>query len=136
MSGMEKIERLLPNGFHDGTLRRLSVDQAARTLTLEVDFWIGEMDTEQKETYRLGRVTVAGLSQLVADEYASPPEALSNELIIYGGEGEPETDAPPVPLVVPPGSFSYWLLVEPGYIRFVGETATLEWLADAVERVQ
>jgi hypothetical protein len=131
---MEKVERQLPNGFHDGTLRRLSVDQEARTLTLEVEFWIGENDEEQHETYRLGRVTIAGLSQLVADEYASPPESLTGEPIIDGGEGEPETDAPPVPLVVPPGSFSYWLLVEPGYIRFVGETATLEWLGEPFEQ--
>jgi hypothetical protein len=47
---VEDVERQLPNGFHDGKLRGVAVDFAAATLTLDVDFWIGELGTDGVET--------------------------------------------------------------------------------------
>jgi hypothetical protein len=42
---MEALVPELPNGFHDGELHHLAVDFAAATLTLDVEFWIGETGT-------------------------------------------------------------------------------------------
>lgn len=69
---MESVERLLPNGFHDGVLRGLSVNYRPGTLSLDVDFWIGNIDDEQCEVYGLGRVTISGLEFLVSIPMLAP----------------------------------------------------------------
>ena len=52
-------------GFHDGVLRGLVVDYQAASLRIDLDFWIGSMDDERREIYRLGRVTISvGVSML------------------------------------------------------------------------
>ncbi|GAC1469168.1 MAG: hypothetical protein PVSMB1_17740 [Gemmatimonadaceae bacterium] len=104
---MENVEGVLPNGFHDGVLRRLSVDYAQATMCLEVDFWIGTMEDEDREVYRLGRVTISGLEFLAIDSPHATVGPHIGELIVDGGPGQPSTS----PVLLPPlgaGSFLYW----------------------------
>jgi hypothetical protein len=132
---MELVESLLPNGFHDGVLRRLSVDYAQAALCLEVDFWIGNMENEDREVYRLGRVTISGLEFLVIDNPIASPGPYVGELIIDGGLGQPSTSPVPLP-ALGTRSFLYWLFVNEwnSFIRFAGRDAVLEWISDAVHK--
>jgi hypothetical protein len=135
---MDEVERLLPNGFHDALLRRLSVDYEASVLRLEIEFWIGDMaDEERREIYRPGRVTVTGLGFLIIDNPCKGDGPFTGKLWIDGGAGDPETSAVPLP---PPesGAFRYWLFVDEwnGFIRFAGRSAGLEWLGDEMDRRQ
>jgi hypothetical protein len=132
---MELVESLLPNGFHDGVLRRLSVDYQLATLSLEVDFWIGSMDDEDREVYRLGRVTISGLEFLVIDNPKASPGPYVGELIIDGGLGQPSTSPVRLP-ALGTGSFQYWLFVNEwnSFIRFAGRDAVLEWIGEAVHK--
>jgi hypothetical protein len=127
---MESVERLLPNGFHDGVLRRVSVDYALATLTLDVEFWIGDLDDEaRRELYRLGRVTVSGL-ELFMVEPPSKAQTIGAP-VIDGGPGQPATSPIPLPSL-PSDSFLYWLFVNESnsFIRFCGREARLEWLGE------
>src|SRR3954466_11906642 len=105
---MESVENLLPNGFHDGVLQRISVDYGVGKLQLDVDFWIGDMaDDQQREVYRLGRVTISGLEFLVIDNPNAVGGPYTGRLIIDGGPGQPST----LPVQLPAlrdGSFLYW----------------------------
>jgi hypothetical protein len=132
---MDEVERLLPNGFHDAILRRLSVDYEARVLRLEIEFWIGDMGEERREIYRRGRVTVMGLGFLIIDNPCNGDGPFIGKLGIDGGAGDPETSM--VPLAPPEiGAFRYWLFVDEwnGFIRFAGQSAGLEWLGDEMDR--
>ena len=134
---MDDVERLLPNGFHDAILRRLSVDYEARVLRLEIELWIGDMNKERCEIYRPGRVTVTGLGFLVIDNPRSGDGPISGALTIDGGAGQPATSVIALP-PLPSGAFLYWLFVNEwnGFIRFAGQSAELEWIADEVDRAQ
>ncbi|MCU1347397.1 MAG: hypothetical protein JWO56_427 [Acidobacteria bacterium] len=131
---MESVEELLPNGFHDGVLRRLVVDYESGSLCIDVEFWVGNMDDERLETYRIGRVTISGLEFLVIDNPVNGQGPFVGKLIIDGGPGHPSTS----PAQLPPlqsGSFLYWLFVNEwnSFIRFAGRSATLEWIGEEVE---
>src|SRR5258708_4079603 len=132
---MESVEKLLPNGFHDGVLRRLVVDYEHGTLCLDVEFWIGRMEDARREIYRLGRVTISGLELLVIDNPSNRYGPFTGELIIDGGPGQPSTSAAPLPSL-PPGSFLYWLFVNEwnSFIRFAGHGALLEWIGKEVDK--
>jgi hypothetical protein len=134
---MESVERLLPNGFHDGELRQMSVDYASGTLCFEIDFWIGDMDQERREIYRSGRVTITGLNFVVIDVPQTSSGPIAEELTIDGGVGQPESSPLRLP-PIPPGSFLYWLFVDEwnSFIRFSGQSAKLEWLAAAYDGKQ
>jgi hypothetical protein len=133
---MDTVDRLLPNGFHDGVLRRLVVDYELATLCLDVEFWIGDMECEaSREVYRLGRVTISGLGVLVIDSPSNGHGPFTGALIIDGGPGQPSTSMIPLP-PVPSGAFLYWLFVDEwnSFIRFSGREAALEWMGEAVAR--
>ena len=132
---MESVESLLPNGFHDGVLRRLSVDYGLRTLSLDVDFWISNAEDEDSEVYRSGRVTISDLEFLVVDKPNSFV-ASNTHLIIDGGPGQPSTSPLSLP-AVSAGSFLYWLFVNEwnSFIRFAGRDAVLEWTSEAARKL-
>lgn len=130
---MERVESLLPNGFHDGVLRRLSVDYSRATLCLEVEFWMGNLDDEDREVYRPGRVTITGLELLVIDPPVGRHGPDTGNLIIDGGPGQPSTSPVRLP-ALGTGTFLYWLFVNEwnGFIRFAGRDAVLEWMGEPV----
>lgn len=132
---MKHLDDELPNGFHDGVLRRLAVDYDASTLSLEIEFWIGDLQSDQRETYRLGRVTVTGLELLAIDPpaYGSGPQW--EDLSIDGAEGHPSTHVLPAPKL-PEGTFLFWLFVYKwnSFIRFAGRDVTLEWMGEPIDR--
>ncbi|MDB4967904.1 MAG: hypothetical protein JWN44_3593 [Myxococcales bacterium] len=132
---MESVEELLPNGFHDAVLRRLVVDYASELLSIEVDLWVGDMSTERREVYRLGRVTIHGLEFLVIDNPIHGQAPFVGHLTIDGGSGHPSTSAAQLP-PLRSGSFLYWLFVNEwnAFIRFAGRSAALEWIGEEVER--
>jgi hypothetical protein len=132
---MQDVERLLPNGLHDGVLRRVAVDYERRVLSLEIEFWIGDMDKDRREIYRPGRVTITGLSFLIIDNPRNGGGPFTGELIIDGGMGQPETSVVALPRLED-GAFLYWLFVNEwnGFIRFAAQSATLEWLGDEIAR--
>jgi len=60
----EELERSLPNGLHDSRVSRIAIDYEQRTLTLDIDVWVGDINREareQRETYKRGRVLISGL---------------------------------------------------------------------------
>jgi hypothetical protein len=66
----DEVETSLPNGFHDAFLRAVSVDYVGRRAEIELEVWVGSMDTEnydQREAYRRGRLQFSGLLLLTAD---------------------------------------------------------------------
>jgi hypothetical protein len=131
---MKKVEEQLPNGFHDGVLRRMDVDHSSGTLRLDIDFWIGALGTEQSETYRVGCVTVSGLAMVAIDPPGGewPPGV---ELTIDGSSGQPDGSPGGLPRL-PDGAFVYWLFVNEwnAYIRIAGMGASLEWLGEPIDR--
>jgi hypothetical protein len=60
---LDELEHTLPNGLHDAEVRRVTVDYVARTVFMEVEVWVGDMDDppERREAYRSGRVEISGL---------------------------------------------------------------------------
>lgn len=76
---LDEVEMSLPQGFHDAFLRAMSVDYVGRTAEIELEVWVGGMDTEtdeQREAYRRVRLQFSGLLLLTVDvpdqEYLTP----------------------------------------------------------------
>jgi hypothetical protein len=71
---LEELEKTLPNGLHDAIVSRIAIDYEKRKLTMDVDVWVGDMDSnvhELREAYRPGHVLVDGLLFAVIE----PPDA-------------------------------------------------------------
>lgn len=70
---LHEIERDLPNGFHDAEVSQITVDFASRSAVLELELWVGSMDSPSdggRETYRPARLELRGLAYLTMD----PPD--------------------------------------------------------------
>lgn len=59
----------LPNGLHDATLQRLTIDYTRRTAVLDLEIWVD--DTETRELYRPARITLTAFAYLAIQ----PPDA-------------------------------------------------------------
>ena len=71
---LEELEKTLPNGLHDSRVSRIAIDYEKRELTIDLDVWVGEMDSdahELREAYRPGQVLIEGLVFAVLE----PPDA-------------------------------------------------------------
>ncbi len=65
---ISEIESTFPNGFHDALLHSHKVDWNAKTATLELDIWIGDIDSEStRESYRSGILRMEDLVYFVID---------------------------------------------------------------------
>jgi len=115
-------------------LKSMTIDFVASVLTLDVEFWVGDMDMERREIYRPGRVTISGLSFIVIDSPHQGRGPFTNDLDIDGAEGEPENSKVPLPKVEP-GCFRYWIFVHKwnGFIRFAARSASFEWTGPEVD---
>ena len=67
---LDQIELTLPNGFHDAFLCTVSVDYAGLTAQMDLEVWVGSMDTDDyqgREAYRRGRLQFTGLLQFTSE---------------------------------------------------------------------
>lgn len=62
----EELDRSLPNGFHDATIRKLEIDYAARTVSLVMELLVGAEVSGQTH-YRDGLVVLEGMEFVVVE---------------------------------------------------------------------
>ncbi|MGA2060763.1 MAG: hypothetical protein ABSG67_09810 [Thermoguttaceae bacterium] len=70
---LDEIDSGLPNGFHDAEASQLAVDFLRKTMTLDLDLWIGSMSTPLnagRETYRSAILELRGLAYFAVE----PPD--------------------------------------------------------------
>ena len=56
-----QLDQELPNGFHDAEVHSITLDYFSGTVTLDVDFWVGDLDSPNREDHRRGMLTATGL---------------------------------------------------------------------------
>jgi hypothetical protein len=72
---LEELAHRLPSGFHDSTLRGLSIDYERRTLRLDVSLKVGDPDgpREQRDDIRDAEVEISGVVFFVIDPPCPDP---------------------------------------------------------------
>lgn len=63
----------LPNGMHDAGISAMHVEFGGRRVTLDMEFWVGDLDSEDEQTreaHRVGRLVLDGVEAMVVD----PPD--------------------------------------------------------------
>lgn len=79
---ISELESSLPNGFHDALLRSYEIDSDSKTATLELDIWVGDMNSESKrESYRSGTLRMNDLVYYIIDRPDPKYERKSPERI-------------------------------------------------------
>ena len=131
----EEIENSLPNGPHDAEVHRLTVDYAKRTLTAELDVWVGNMDDppDRRETYRAARIDVEGVLFLIM-EAPDPkyPFDKSVNLTIDGCDKRESLNAELLNSIPGNGFFrSLWVREWNAFIHLAGANARFSWVDDA-----
>jgi|HubBroStandDraft_6_1064221.scaffolds.fasta_scaffold188665_2 hypothetical protein len=58
---LEELESVVPNGFHDARLVRLTLDYLDRTATLHMQLFVGTPESEDPEEYKAPIVRLTGL---------------------------------------------------------------------------
>jgi len=66
----EELDDKLPNGLHDAQVHTVAIDYEARTASLDMSFWVGDLDGPNREEYRRGTVKAVGLYFCLID----PPD--------------------------------------------------------------
>lgn len=134
---LEELARTLPNGFHDAELRRFQIDYMSRTLEMELDVWVGEMESEdRREAYRPAHLTFSSVAYLVIE----PPDTRYGRLApapirIDSGAGVPSGASVALP-GHPPECFAGYLYMGQfnSFLHFAAETASFEWSGAEVLR--
>jgi len=70
---LDEIDSGLPNGFHDAEVSKLAVDFLQKTMTLDLDLWIGSMSmplNAGRETYRTAKLELRNLAYFAVE----PPD--------------------------------------------------------------
>lgn len=57
----EELDQASPNGFHDAEIYSIAIDYGAAAVTLDMNFWIGDLEGSNREECRRGIVKVTGL---------------------------------------------------------------------------
>jgi len=60
----------LPNGMHDASISQMRVEFGRGTVTLDMEFWVGDLDAEdeaQREAYRLGKLVLTGVVAMLLE---------------------------------------------------------------------
>jgi hypothetical protein len=134
---LKEIENTLLNGFHDALLEGLSIDFAARSATMDIELWVGSLESSaeaEREARRKARLSLDDIIYLVID----PPDSkyLSLEkgsLWIDGGiHHEERSPSLPVPMeCLPNDAFTRWFFVKDwnSFIYLAARGATFEWLS-------
>lgn len=91
----EDVENELPNGFHDMELYGMRLDWAEGSMTMDLNFWVGDLSGPNREAYKPGTLQITGLCFCSID----PPDSTypfmpdGSPLNISGDAAGPETFA-------------------------------------------
>ena len=128
---LQALEEELPNGLHDALLRAISIDVVGQAAELDLDIWVGDLDSETvavREAYRPVRIRLSGLVYLIVD----PPGPGYTSLL-----GSPlridlcDPDPGAIPLkTIPDTEFAARIFVSEwnSFIRFAARDVDLQWL--------
>ncbi len=123
-----ELDRTLPNGFHDASLRHFEMDYVNHTLKFDLDVDIGTPE-EAQDFYRPARITVENVAFLVVEPpYARDDWREAGSIRIDTGEGVPD-NSKSVVTNVPRGTSTTWIYLSEmnSFIIFAGGSASLEW---------
>ncbi len=122
----------LPNGMHDASIREMRVEFGGQHITLNMDFWVGDLDSddeEKREAYRAGKLVLTGVIAMVVEppdpadkgSHFSPDEGLH----VHGEFGTYPGDAP----APEDGLVRLWFYVSNWNTRmmFTVRECSLEW---------
>jgi hypothetical protein len=135
---MKELENTLPDGFHDAELQKVSVNYQERTMTLDLFVWIGNVgdSSERRETYRMARLELSGLSFLVME----PPDPAypfkdSAGLTIDGCDLSKNLNAALLKSL-PDGVFvrSLWVNEWNAFMHIAARDVEIFWQGEAVNR--
>ena len=131
MSPADILARL-PNGMHDASIREMRVQFGGRLVTLEMDFWVGNLDSVdegEREAYRAGVLVLSGVESIVVE----PPDLADRStrfspdtgLDVHGEFGTCPGE-PPTPN---DGLVRLWFYVENwnARMKFAACECSLEW---------
>jgi len=122
----------LPNGMHDASISQMRVEFGRGTVTLDMEFWVGDLDAEdeaQREASRLGKLVLTGVVAMLLE----PPDPADkgscfslDEGINVHGEFGSYPGEPPAP---DDGLVRLWFYVENwnARMKFTASECSLEW---------
>lgn len=122
----------LPNGMHDASISGMRVEFDRRTVTLDMEFWVGDLDADdvaKQEAYRVGRLVLTGVVAMVVE----PPDPADRGSCFSLGEGinvHGEFGAyPGEPPAPNDGLVRLWFYVENwnARMKFTARECSLEW---------
>jgi hypothetical protein len=135
---IEDIENMLPSGFHDALLQRISIDYVKREALIDLDVCIGDPDAneeEEREAHRLGHLRLYNLLFLVIE----PPDPrypcnYPEYLMIDSGPIPLLKKDPPInlPELLPADAFTHYFFVSDwnAFIYLAATDASFWWHDD------
>ena len=134
---IESIVRSLPNGLHDAELHRFELDYVRRSLRLELNIWVGDMDdASARESYRPAVVTLEPVGYFIIE----PPDPSydwlgSGPVVIDVGVGSPSQSDVELP-GLPDGHSATWIYLgfHNRFMHVSSVGARLEWTGPPVNR--
>jgi hypothetical protein len=133
---LEKLEKTLPNGLHDSQVSRIAIDYEKRKLTIDLDVWVGDMDSdahELREAYRPAQLLIEGLVFAVLE----PPDAKhpfsdSVGLTIDGCDMRKNLSAELMSSLPADAFFrSLWVNQWNAFIHIAARNVELSWMGDS-----
>jgi hypothetical protein len=133
---LDELYASLPNGLHDARLGKLAIDFTERTVSLDLNVWVG--DEEERETYRRAELILSGLLFWVSEPpdpnhpYALPRPLSIDAGPLTGAQPKNQTALPPVP----PDAFVNWLYVKDwnAFVYVAAKDASLTWSSEPAVR--
>lgn len=122
----------LPNGMHDASITDMRVEFGRRTVILDMQFWVGDLDADEeakREAYRVGRLVLTGVVATRID----PPDPADRGSCFSLDEGidvHGEFGTYPGELPAPDdGLVRLWFYVENWNARmtFTARECSVEW---------
>ena len=114
---LEEVAASLPNGFHDASIKGISIDYVTGTATFDLQLWVGDDSAEkeeEREVYRAARLTLSDLLFCIIE----PPDPNypyydKKPLWVDGGpwNSAPISTSIQLPSPLPENSFVYWFFV-------------------------
>ena len=128
---------MLPNGFHDSYLEKLTIDYLERKAVFDLDVWIGDLESKEeseREAYRKARLELFNLRYCVIE----PPHPLypfdEGKPLWIDAWPDAELDNRPtnLPKILAEEAFAYaiWVNNWNSYIHVAADDASFEWLAE------
>jgi len=133
----EDLEKELPNGFHDAELRDMLIDYVVGSMTLRMNFWVGNMQGPNRDEYRSGELRITGLYFCAIDppdpNYRYVPRG--STLNVSGDPAKPDT-FPALERLSPtltPEVSCYRFFVQEwnSFINIAARNVDLSWIEEA-----